>query len=138
MTQFFINSTKILVNDGHIKIRTGDSSSPPPQTVAGYLVSVADNNLYNGTYCLTGTNSGIGGSSIGSNIYKHQTANIYIYFGGTYTWIGPVVGNIYGDSDGYYTMGESDPIPNTVWYAYSCCMTSLGGSVTVTTTTCYI
>lgn len=143
MTQFFINGTKVLVNDGHIKIRSGGSSAPPPppqQTVAGYSVSGAGNSLYNGTYCFYAINDGVTGGSVGSNIYKHQTNNLYIYFGGNHTWIGN--GEIYGGSDGYYATGENDPITasETSWAPYSCCGTDFSGSslLSVVPTTCYI
>lgn len=106
----------------------GDAPSP------GYTVSGAGDSSYNGVYCLNAALT----AARGSNVYKHQTNDRYIYFGGDFTWIGKVVGNIYGDSDGYYASGEAEPLPGSgAWSAYSCCGTELGAPPSaVATTTC--
>ena len=101
----------------------------------------AGNSAYNGTYCFYAVNDGASGSGQGTNIYKHQTNNLYIYYGGDYAWIGPVVGNILAASDGYYYNGgygyNGGELPVTGWSSYSCCGTDLGSAPTsVTQTTC--
>jgi hypothetical protein len=139
VTQFFVNTNKILIDNGQVKIRVDSNAqstttTTPAPSVAGYIVSGAGNATYNGTYCL---DSGLTSSYGGSKVYKHQTNNMYIYYGGGYAWIGPVVGYIYADSDGYYQYGENDPLSSGGWSSSSCCGTELGSSPSsVTQTTC--
>jgi hypothetical protein len=129
MTQFFINSTKVLVNDGHIKIRVGDASSPPPQTVAGYLVSGAGDVNYDGTYCLAGT-------SQGKNYY--QKGDYYIAFAANWNvWV------IQSGNNGglnpvfapdYYNNSMDDTPPTGAWGPAM----APGPPPSLTLTTCYI
>jgi septal ring-binding cell division protein DamX len=104
--------------------------------VAGYVVSGSDNPAYNGTYCFHSINSGGGDGEAGTPVYKHQTNNLYIYYGGGAAWIGPVINNIEDNSDGYFQYPEEDPLIAQGWDEYSCCNTALGGTLSVASTTC--
>ena len=106
--------------------------------VAGYVVSGSANPAYNGTYCFHSINDGSFDGSAGTSVYKHQTNNLYIYYGGGAAWIGPVINRIEDNSDGYfqYTEYAGDPLFTQGWYEYSCCGTALGGTLSVASTTC--
>lgn len=135
MTQFFINGTKVLVNDGHIKIRTGDSSSPPQQSVPGYIVSGAGDANFNGTYCP-------GGTANGGPYWQKTDANgtyyiMYYQFGGYWFIQSSLNGGLNADAPDYYHAGsiEAGPRVNSSWDgAYL----SLGPPPSLTTATCYI
>lgn len=107
---------------------TTPTPTKTPSVGPGYTITGSDNSNYNGTYIL---DSGLT-SSYGSNVYKHSINNMYIYTGGGYWWIGPTLGNLYGDSDGYYYPSEAEPLPSSGWSEYSCCGTVLGGTIAVT------
>lgn len=109
-------------------ILTGDLSEIPTQagspTIPAYIVSGSNDILYNGNYYLDPdlTNS-YGTPNSGTKVYKNENNSIFIYFGdggpGAHWWIGPVVGRLYADSNGYYLQKDSsEPLPSTGWDMY--------------------
>jgi hypothetical protein len=116
---------------------TTTTATPTTTTTAapiggiGYTMTGAGNSNYNGTYCLY-TDS----VNWFDRVYKNSS-NMYLYFREGFWWTGPVIGNFYADSDGYYSVGGIGEPPVTPWFAYSCCGTELGNSqISVTQTTC--
>ena len=106
-------------------ILTGDLSSIPVRVgVPEYIVSGSNDILYNGNYYLDpDLTDSYGTPNSGTKVYKNQNNSIFIYFNdgmfGPYWWIGPVVGNTYSSSDGYYYEKDfSEPLPSTGWLQY--------------------
>ena len=135
MTQFFVNTNKILIDNGQVKIRAGDASSPP-QTATGYLVSGAGDPNFDGIYCPGGTTYG------GNYPYWQKTdssGTYYIMFYPGYWFIQKSDSGCGGLNDAncpdYFANASSNSSPTIGQYYY---YNVVGPGPTVTETTCYV